>query len=517
MSKIILPKAEWQVLLKQIKTVTPEIFNQDGKVLNLMEGEWKNPGHGKQYYSCIDGTLLGKLPMLDLEAGKKAVAYAATEFKEWSKTDLEIRKEKVSAVLNELKVHQELLAYTLTWEIGKPIAQTRVSVERCISGVEWYIDNIEGMMQGRKPLGLISNIASWNYPMSVLMHAVLIQALAGNSVIAKTPTDGGLYALSLACAIAKRAGLPVTLISGSGGELSEALVRNHNVACLSYVGGKSNGRDIALSLLDKNKRYMLEMEGVNSYGIWNFSDWDGLAKQLKKGFEYGKQRCTAYVRFVIQRDLFPKFLDMYIPLLKSLKYGHPLLVNPGETEAPTLDFGPVINSKKVEELQFMYTDALSKGAISIFKGEFAHDAFMEDQDVSAYFAPASLLNVPKNSQIYYNEPFGPLDSIVIVDREEELIAEMNVSNGNLVSSLACDDSKTAKRLASEVRAFKVGINQVRSRGDKEESFGGIGQSWKGCFVGGKYLIHAVTVGPANERLLGNFPDYTSLPENVNQF
>jgi hypothetical protein len=58
----------------------------------------------------------------------------------------------------------------------------------------------------------------------------------------------------------------------------------------------------------------------------------------------------------------------------------------------------------------------------------------------------------------------------------------------------------------------VGVNKIRSRGDRDETFGGIGQSWKGCFVGGKYLVHSVTVGQAGERLYGNFPDYTLLPD-----
>ena len=69
-------------------------------------------------------------------------------------------------------------------------------------------------------------------------------------------------------------------------------------------------------------------------------------------------------------------------------------------------------------------------------------------------------------------------------------------------------------MASELRAFKVGISNVRSRGDREEVFGGIEQSWKGCFVGGRYLVLAVTSGPPGEKLFGNFPDYTQLPEEA---
>jgi acyl-CoA reductase-like NAD-dependent aldehyde dehydrogenase len=91
---------------------------------------------------------------------------------------------------------------------------------------------------------------------------------------------------------------------------------------------------------------------------------------------------------------------------------------------------------------------------------------------------------------------------------------VNVSNSALVSSIACDDPKIARRVASELRAFKVSINAVRSRGDREEVFGGIGQSLKGCFVGGRYLVLAVTSGPAGEKLFGNFPDYTQLPEEA---
>ena len=123
----------------------------------------------------------------------------------------------------------------------------------------------------------------------------------------------------------------------------------------------------------------------------------------------------------------------------------------------------------------------------------------------------SLFGLPRSSKLYHAEPFGPIDSIVVVDSVDELIAEMNVSNGNLVASVATDDAKLAQRMSKELRAFKFGHNKVRSRGDREEPFGGIGASWKGAFVGGRYLVEAVTEGAEGERLFGNFDDYTQLP------
>lgn len=503
----------WATIEEAARRVAPEAWLAPGRPLNLIAGEWSHAGYGKHQLSCVDGTPLALFPMIDLDTARHAVATAAKESAAWAKTDLDERRARVSRCVAELKAHRELLAKLLVWEIGKPYAQALVSVDRCVEGVEWYVGQIESMMAGRTPLGLVSNIASWNYPLSVLMHAALVQALAGNTVIAKTPSDGGLVSLTLAFALARRAGLPLSLVSGSGGQLSDALVRNDAIACLAFVGGKTNGGTIAASLYDRNKRYMLEMEGVNTYGLWGFSQWASLEAQLKKGFEYGKQRCTAYGRFVVQREIMPKFIDSYLRVMKSLRVGNPTVTTGGDTP-PTLDFGPLINAKKVEELRVRFSEAVGKGAICLYEGAFDLALFPENQDYSAYYPPTALLNVPRNCELYHNEAFGPLDSIVVVDRIEELVTEMNVSGGALVSSVGCDDEKTARQIASQVRAFKVGINQVRSRGDRDEPFGGIGQSWKGCFVGGKYLVQAITQGEPGEALVGNFPDHTRLPASV---
>ena len=144
--------------------------------------------------------------------------------------------------------------------------------------------------------------------MSVQVHAELVQLLAGNAVVAKTPSQGGFHTLTLAHALMRRAELPVTLLSGVGGHLGEALIRSDGIGALAFVGGRANGRRAAVSLADTGRRHMLEQEGLNTWGIWDFSQWHLLAQHLRKGFEYAKQRCTAYPRYVVQRRLFPAFL-----------------------------------------------------------------------------------------------------------------------------------------------------------------------------------------------------------------
>ena len=514
MPKIISPQVEFSSLLNQMKAATPEVFTPDGKFLNLLEGRWQEPGAARAFHSPIDGTLLGELPVLDLDTALRGVRFAKSETAAWAATDLDARKTSVQDCLRLLRDHVELIGKLLMWEIGKTYKLGFTDIDRCIEGAQWYLDNIEGMLGDRKPLGLVSNIASWNYPFSVLLHAVLVQVLCGNSVIAKTPTDGGFISLSLAFALARRCGLPVTLVSGAGGELSDVLVKNDAIDCLSFVGGRYNGRNIADALASQDKRYMLEMEGVNTYGIWDYSDWTTLADQLRKGYDYGKQRCTAYVRFVVERRLFPQFLETYWDAVRGLQVGNPTLVEHADDQLPDLAFGPVINRAQAEDLDRLYADALKTGATPIYEGKLDESLFLPGQDTSAYRAPRALVNLPRQSELYFKEPFGPIDSIVLVDRVEELVGEMNISNGALVAAVASDDRKWAERTAREVRAFKVGVNKMRSRGDREEVFGGLGESWKGAFVGGKLLIEAVTDGPAIQPVLGNYADATLLPEKA---
>jgi acyl-CoA reductase-like NAD-dependent aldehyde dehydrogenase len=176
-----------------------------------------------------------------------------------------------------------------------------------------------------------------------------------------------------------------------------------------------------------------------------------------------------------------------------------------------LDFGPLISAAKVAELRRKVDEAIRHGAIPLHRGNAAHGRFLEGQDTSAYAAPVALLAPPGRSRLMHAEPFGPVDTIVVVDTEEELLSAMNASNGALVASLAMDDEDLAAKLAKDVQAFKVGINEPRSRGDRAEPFGGRGASWKGAFVGGDLLVRAVTVGPAGEQLYGNFADGSRYP------
>ncbi|WP_327379358.1 MULTISPECIES: aldehyde dehydrogenase family protein [unclassified Streptomyces] len=508
---ILKPGTAWQDAWRRCLAAAPEAF-QDDRVRNLWDAAWHPDGRTLPAVSPVDGTPVAGPPRLDAPAARTAVRAALDSHRAWRHVPLPERRARVSATLDALTEHRELLALLLVWEIGKPWRLAQADVDRAIDGVRWYVDHSDRLLAGRTPLaGPVSNIASWNYPMSVLVHAMLVQALAGNAVIAKTPTDGGVSCLTLACALAAREGLPLTLLSGSGSELSEPLVRSAEIGCVSFVGGRDTGARIATAVADLGKRHILEQEGLNTWGIWNYSDWPALTAVVPKLFDYGKQRCTAYPRFVVQRTLFADFLAAYLPAVRSLRTGHPLAVEAPSDPLPDLDFGPLINATKAKELHDQVTEAIDRGAVPLHQGSAADARFLSGQDTSAYLQPVTLLNPPPSSPLHHAEPFGPVDTIVLVDTEAELLAAMNASNGALVATLSTDDPETYERLAPQIRAFKTGHGKPRSRGDREELFGGFGASWRGAFVGGELLVRAVTDGPGEERLPGNFPDYHLMP------
>ncbi|AFE08192.1 aldehyde dehydrogenase [Corallococcus coralloides DSM 2259] len=487
---------ESRLLLAEARRAVPEAFDSQGRLLSPVAGKWVQPPAWFKAISPVDGSVLAELPLLGAAQVAAGVEQAAAEFAPWAARPLDDRARTVAEAVVLLHSHRDLLVRILAWDIGKTLPTASNDVDRCLAGIAWYLEQMGRMIDGRKPLGLVSNIASWNYPFSVLLLNVLVQSLAGNSVIAKIPTQGGGVSLTLAFALLRRAGLPVSLVGGRGRDLSEALVGHSHIAGVAFIGGRANGGEVHRRLRDTDKRYALEMEGVNAYAITHFTDWDGLGEQIRAGFDFGKQRCTAYTRWVVEKSLVPKFVRTYVDTVSTLRVGNPVV-------GAHVDFGPLISPSKVQELRTLIEEARAQGTQVLHQGMLAEDAFSARQERGAYLPPVLLFGVPRDSELYLREPFGPVDVLVSVDSEEELLREANVSNGALVASVATDDPELARRIAERLHAFKVGINALRSRGDREESFGGRGGSWAGAFVGGIHLVRAFTDGP--HPMEGNWP------------
>jgi acyl-CoA reductase-like NAD-dependent aldehyde dehydrogenase len=264
------PGKSWSETYARCVAEAPEAFESD-RLLNLFDGRWQRVGRPGYHVNPVDGSPIQGPPQIDQATAVAAVDAAVRQHAEWSEVELDERKERVTTALDAMAGARDLLALLLVWEIGKPWRLACADVDRGIDGVRWYVEEIDRQIDGREPLpGPVSNIASWNYPMSVLVHAELVQLLAGNAVITKTPSQGGAVCLTVAHALMRRAGLPATLLSGGGEELSEVLVRAPEIGAVAFVGGRSNGGKVAAALLDTEA---VTMGDANERLYGNFPDY----------------------------------------------------------------------------------------------------------------------------------------------------------------------------------------------------------------------------------------------------
>jgi delta 1-pyrroline-5-carboxylate dehydrogenase len=142
----ILPAAEWDQVLAQTRALVPEAFNSERRILNLIGRSWQEPGYDRPYKTPNDGATLGALPFISYEIARNAVQFAATEQLEWARIDLDERRRRVQQCIDEMKLNRDILISLLMWEIGKPYKIAEADVDRCISGVEWYVAKIGGML-----------------------------------------------------------------------------------------------------------------------------------------------------------------------------------------------------------------------------------------------------------------------------------------------------------------------------------------------------------------------------------
>ncbi len=487
------PGSSWADAWQRCLAVAPEAFRDD-RVLNLWDSSWQADGRALPGTSPVDGSPIAGPPRLDRATARRAVQSALDQHRAWRHVPPAERRARVAATLDALTEHRELLALLLVWEIGKPWRLAQADVDRAIDGVRWYVDGIEPMIGDRVPLdGPVSNIASWNYPMSVLVHAMLVQALAGNAVIAKTPTDGGVACLTLACALAAREGIPVTLVSGSGGELSEALVRAPEIGCVSFVGGRDTGAAVATAVADLGKRHSSNRRASTP----GASGTTRTGSRSRRSSPNSSTTASSAARRIPLRR--PARAVRRVPRGLPAGRPHPQGGPPAGGGAagrplPGPRLRPVDQCGQGQGAQRPGGGGDRPRRGSPAPGAARGRALPAGPGPSAYVHPVTLLNPPPSSPLHHAEPFGPVDTIVLVDTEAELLAAMNASNGALVATLSTDDRETFDRLAPQIRAFKVGHGKPRSRGDRDELFGGFGASWRGAFVGGELLVRAVTRG-----------------------
>jgi len=380
---------------------------------------------------------------------------------------------------------KERLAVLLAMEAGKPIKDARVEVLRAsrvfrqaaeeaaivLEGKNYRVDAYEYppgnenriVVSTREPIGVVSAILPFNFPINSFAHKVAPAIAVGNSVVVKPSLNTPLSAIEMR-KILIEAGLPesaVRVVTGFSSEIGDEMVTHPLISLITLTGSTQTGLKIASKAVSLGKRIIMELGGSDPIIVLEDANVERASSiAVRARFEYAGQNCNAGKRIIVREEVYDKFVKAFSEKVKSLKVGDPL--------DESTDVGPVINKESVESLNNVLEDARAKGG--------KVEVLNKGPD-TGYFFPLSMVTNPTlDMLVLKTEVFGPIAPIVSVKNDEEAIQMANSTEYGLQSAIFTNDVNRALKIAKELKFGAVIINDsTRLRWDSLP-FGGFKKS-----------------------------------------
>ncbi len=319
-----------------------------------------------------------------------------------------------------------------------------------------------------EPLGVIAVISPWNYPWSIPLGEIALALMAGNGVVLKPASLTPLIGERIGRAF-ERAGIPeglVRILHGPG--TGQALVES-SVAKVFFTGSVGTGRRVGEVCARALKGSVLELGGKDPMIVLPDANIDhAVAGALWGGFANAGQTCSGIERVYVMREVSERFIAGVVAGAGRLRVGDPL---GWETE-----IGPMISREQSELVRELVDDAVAAGATIRCGGPVEPPAGLQ----GAFYAPTVLTGVTHEMRIMREEIFGPVIPIAIVDSEDEAVALANDSRYGLGASVWTADRSKGERIARELEAGMVWINDhMFSHGACQCSWGGVKESGLG--------------------------------------
>lgn len=455
---------------------------------NHIAGQWIASATGRTFPNinpADTNDIVGRFAASDAGDARRAVQAAQEAFAGWRDMPISQRARILLKAADHLDAHASDYASDLTREEGKPLAQARDEFIRSAQTLRFYA--IEGQSFGgetypvddadmlvyslREPLGVVTVIAPWNFPVSIPARKIAPALITGNTVVFKPSSESPLTAVRLVESFIA-AGLPagvLNLVTGSAAEVGPTLVESPEIRAISFTGSTAAGRQIhrAAAL---NTRTQMELGGKNPLIVLADADLD-LAVDLviKGGFSLSGQACTGTSRVLVDRPIRAAFNERLMRRIQSLKIG------PGAQ--PGNDLGPLASRKQLDSV-LSYIDIGKKEATLLAGGHRLSGGLY---DAGYYVAPTLFTDVTQDMRIAREEIFGPVIALIDVDGYDDALAKANDTEYGLAAALATRDAGLAHRFARDIQAGTVKINRTTTGNLINAPFGGLKQSSTATF------------------------------------
>lgn len=456
-------------------------------------GEWRKTTETLPIINPADETIIGSVAVAQTSDLEDALGAAADGFRIWSKTSPWRRCEIILKAAALLRERSEEIATSITLENGKPLAEARLEVIRGAEFFEWdageavrlygrVIPSAPGIryIVLHDPVGTVAAFSPWNFPMSQPARKIAGAIASGCSIIMKASEETPSGVVHIAKAF-EDAGLPpgvLNLVFGVPSHISEFLIPGQQVRMVAFTGSTSVGKHLTELAARHMKPALMELGGHAPVIVCDDADpvAAGIACATRK-YRNSGQVCTSPTRFFVHHDLYHRFVDAFTKKAKSIKVGN------GLDEAT--EMGPVANHRRVDALQALVDDAVSKGARLLCGGERLNTR-------GYFFAPTALAELSDDARAMQEEPFGPLAVINPVRSLDEAIEKANSLPFGLAAYGFARSAANVERLVSGIEAGNVSINTLEAS-RAETPFGGVKESGLGREGGSEGILHYMTI------------------------
>ena len=326
----------------------------------------------------------------------------------------------------------------------------------------------------RVPCGVVAAITPFNFPLNLVCHKVGPALAAGNAVLLKPASDTPLSGVKLV-EIMLDAGFPseaVSVITGSGATIGEAISSDERVRKISFTGSRDVGETICKTA--GLKRVTMELGSNSPVVVMDDADIDKVAEGvISSGFANAGQVCISAQRILVEGRVYGDFIDALTPKVEGLTTGDPL-------KDETM-MGPMIRESDAERVESWISDAVSGGARLVTGG--GREGTLHQPTVVADVAP--------EMRVSCDEIFGPAVALTRVDDIDEAIAMANDTNYGLSASIFTQDIDRALKYAQQVESGNIHINWGTQWRADLMPYGGVKDSGMGK-EGPKYTIQEMT-------------------------